>query len=313
MGHKIYPDDIVGVDTTAPELFGGKTYYVDYEHGNDNNSGNLDNPVKQVNQAITLSNAFQQGETITTGDLGFVRRNRIYIRPWGAAATSLGQYDPVTVVPQHCDIIGLGASVLTNGSGIVAIGTDTDATPALTVGAGGMRGVNFYGIQFRGGGTGTTNVFTSTGTVMRCGLFDCSFYALIGSNAHIGTTGHWAGNTMKRVHFRFAENNSPPDYNFLTTSGVQTGNWWEDCSFDWAATANVKIGATSLSHGSVMKNCSFGKNDAPTDSFLDTSSDGGYFLQECWFDSAATDPLHRTVAGNDAGCIKGKTLITGNE
>jgi hypothetical protein len=299
-------------DEIAPELFGGTTFYVDYEHGSDSNSGTFDKPVKQINRAITLSNSFKDSEVNLTGDLGFFRRNKIYVRPWGAAATAIGNYDPITVIPQHCDIIGMGSSVLSNGSGIVGIGSSVDATAALTVGSSGMRGVRFYNLQFLGGGT-ASNVFSATGTVMRCGFYNCSFYALPATNAHINTTSNWAGNTMYRVHF--AHNLSPSTnlYNFASTTGVQTDNLWEECMFNWASTNNVYIGTTSLSHGSIMRHCIFGQAGAPAVSFHDHSVDGGYFLDHCAFDADATDPLERVAGGNDAGCIKGKTLITGSE
>jgi len=296
----------------AAELFGGKTYFVDYEHGSDSNIGSLEKPVKQVNQAITLSNAYRNVEAMASGDLGYFRRNTIYIRPWGAAATAVGNYDPITVIPQHCDIVGLGATIRSNGSGIVGIGSSTDATAALTVGSTGMRGVNFYGIQFLGGGT-SANTITCTGTVMRCGFYNCSFYALSGTTAHISSTSNWAGNTMYRCHFAHNLNPSTNGYNFKVTTGVFTDNWFELNVFNWANTANVAIGATSLTHGTVFIHNIFGQGGAPTDSYLDDSLDGGVFLAQNFFDNDATDPLDRNVTGNDAGNIKGKTLVTQDE
>lgn len=294
------------------EMFGGKTYFVDYEHGNDNNDGSMEFPVAQVDAAITLSNAFRISEVMDSS-VGFFRRNRIYIRPWGATATGMGIYDPITVIPQHCDIVGLGATVLTGGSGIVAIGSVTDGTEALTVGVDGMRGVNFYNIQFQGGGSGT-NTINATGTVMRCGWFNCSFYSLPDTVSHIATTGHWAGNTMKNCHFKHSAVGVTCLYNYTSTTGVQSDNLWEDCSFEYAQTANISIGSTTITHGSIMKHCSFGnRGDVTTDSFLDVSGDGGYFLLECWFNKDVNDPLQRTHDGNDAGCIKGKVLIEGTE
>jgi len=312
-GAKWYPEDLAGMGDFPAESFGGKTYYVDYEHGDDTSGdGSINSPVKQVNQAITLSNAWKDAEVMASGDLGYFRRNKIYIRPWGAAATAVGNYDPITVVPQHVDIIGAPASILSNGSGIVSIGSATDATAALTVASAGMRGVNFYNIQFLGGGT-ATNVLTSTGTIMRSGFFNCSFYSLPSTNAHIGTTGHWAGNTMRECHF--AHNLTSPCalYNFTMTTGVFTDNLFIDNVFNWASTANVNIGATSLSHGTIFKHNVFGQGGTPTDSYCDTSLDGGVFMAENYFDADATDPLQRTVSGNDAGNIKGKTLITATE
>lgn len=299
-----------------PELFGGSTYYVDYEHGFDSNPGTIDEPVKQVNQAIALSNSERLAESKLSATDGALRRNRIFIKPFSTGASStlyaggtMGQYDPISTIPQHCDIIGTGQGVRSNGAGIVAIGSSTTSTTAMTIGSDGMRGVNWYNIQFRGGGT-TTATVTCTGTVMRCGFYGCSFYSLPSTTALISATGHWAGNIMYRNLFAHNETSPCATYCFYFTTGVFTDNWFEENTFAWGSTALVSIGATSLSHGTVFYHNFFVSNGGTTDSFIDASVDGGAFLAENYFAGASSDALHRVVSNYDAGNIQGATLIT---
>lgn len=293
-----------GIDL-APEAFGGKTYFVDYEHGSDSNDGSIDHPVKQVNQAITLSNNHKNSESMASGDLGYYRRNRIYIRPFGAAATSEGLYDPITVIPQHCDIIGVGAAPRSSGGGIVSIGSLTDATTAFTVGSAGMRGVNFYNIKFQGGGT-STYVFTATGNIFRCGWYNCGFYVNSASTGHM-TVAAFCGSVMQRC--QFGHNLSTAPTICFNVSGQFTDNWFEENAFCFGTTGAVVIGTTGLSHSTVFYHNFFMTYGGSTVQFHDNSTDSGVFLAENYFSSAMTDAIERVAHTQDAGNVQGENLL----
>ena len=121
----------------------GRDYFVNNITGSSGESGeDWENAMDEVSTAITASEAFRQLQGTDTND--YVR-NRIFVQGTGTAYTKL------TALPSYCDLIGIGAEVRGNGSGIARIGSDADTTPASGVDADAVRGLYMEGLQFQAG------------------------------------------------------------------------------------------------------------------------------------------------------------------
>ena len=142
-GYSSRSDLIDGFDGYPGAHYPGRDYYVNNITGSSGASGlDWDNAMDEVSTAITASEAFRQLPAATTNE--YVR-NRIFVQGTGTAYTKL------TALPSYCDLIGIGAEVRGNGSGIARIGADADTTPAAAVDATAVRGLYVYNIQFQAG------------------------------------------------------------------------------------------------------------------------------------------------------------------
>jgi hypothetical protein len=135
-----------GAASVAPAaVMGGPVYFVNNLAGSAGASGTKDDPFDEVSTAVTAWEAARLaswgGGTLTNHTL----RATIFIQGTGT------QYSALTALPSFCDFIGIGAEPRGNGSGIVRIGCNS-AADGVTDTSGGIRGVNFYNIQFNTGG-----------------------------------------------------------------------------------------------------------------------------------------------------------------
>jgi hypothetical protein len=116
----------------------GRTYWVDYELGADTNDGlSPGKPFKLLSAAITAA------ETYRAACTNVHTRNRILLM--GGVTPQPG----ITVLPNYCDIIGIGATPSGDGVGIARIGTGKDAAGVATATT--NRGLYFKNLQFLGG------------------------------------------------------------------------------------------------------------------------------------------------------------------
>jgi len=95
--------------------------------------------------------------------------------------------------------------------------------PAVLVASDGSRGVNWYNIQFGGGGASSA-AFKATGSMLRCRFINCSFYALADSDACLYLSGGtYAGLTFERCHANINAAGTRPTYGFYL-AGAGTGS-----------------------------------------------------------------------------------------
>ena len=140
----------------------GTTYYVNNVTGLSTNDGlSLSAPVDQVSTAITLSEANRLARAAGNTYV----RNIIYVQGTGT------DYLPISALPNYTDVIGVGAPVNGDGTGIAIIG---HAAGTASAAAGSMRGTRWFNIQFLASG----NFYCFDATVAyRSGFYNCSFFA----------------------------------------------------------------------------------------------------------------------------------------
>lgn len=117
-----------------------KVYYLDIDAGISGASGlDRSESMAEVSEAITTWEAYR----LTLSNP--YSRAAMYI--FGGASA----YAKLTALPNYCDMIGVGAQVRGNGTGIARIGDDANTTPAAGVDAPEARGLGVYDLQFQAG------------------------------------------------------------------------------------------------------------------------------------------------------------------
>jgi hypothetical protein len=135
-----------------------KSYYVDNINGSASNAGlSWESAFAEISTAVTAWEAYRALQD------NVYARGAIYVRGTGTAYTKL------TALPSYCDIIGVGAEVRGNGTGIVMIG----ANGADGI-AGTARGLGLYNLQFISGGAFWCADFVS---LFRSSIVHCAFQA----------------------------------------------------------------------------------------------------------------------------------------
>jgi len=143
-----------------PGNYPGRVYYVNNITGSSGNDGSSwGDAMDQVSTAVTASEAFLA--THASGN-EYVR-NIIYVQGTGTA------YTPLTALPNHCDMIGVGADVRGHGTGIPRISSETTAD---TVSAAAVRGLNMYNMQLTGLSSGYA---MDLALAFRCRFENCHF------------------------------------------------------------------------------------------------------------------------------------------
>ena len=147
-----------------PADYPGRVYHVNNITGLSTNDGlSWAQAMDEVSTAITASEAYRQLQGTDTNDY---IRNIIYVQGTGTAYTSL------TALPSYCDLIGIGADVRGNGSGIARIGSDANTTPASGVDATAVRGLYLEGLQFQ---AGSGYEAFDCADIFRSKIVDCAF------------------------------------------------------------------------------------------------------------------------------------------
>ncbi len=152
-----------GAVSGYPGDYYGRIYFVNNITGDSSFDGlSWDTPFDEVSTAITASEVYRQlpnGAT-TTNDY---QRNVIYVQATGTA------YSPLTALPNHCDMVGVGADVRGHGTGIARISSETGAD---TVSAEAVRGLNMYNMQLTGLSSGYA---MDLALAFRCRFENCHF------------------------------------------------------------------------------------------------------------------------------------------
>ena len=156
-----------------PGDYYGQIYFVNNITGDSSFDGlSWDTPFDEVSTAITASEVFRQlpGGATTTNDY---QRNIIYVQATGTA------YSALTALPNHCDMIGIGADVRGHGTGIARISSETSAD---TVSAAAVRGLNMYNMQLTGLSSGYA---MDLDLAFRCRFENCHFTNKTTGGVHI--------------------------------------------------------------------------------------------------------------------------------
>jgi len=149
-----------------PADYPGRVYFVNNITGSSSNDGlSWAYPFDEVSTAITASEAYRQAQGTDTNDY---QRNQIYVQGTGTAYTAL------TALPNYCDLIGVGAEVRGNGTGIARIGADANTTPASAVDATGVRGLYMEGLQFQ---AGSGYAAFDCADIFRSTIKNCAFFS----------------------------------------------------------------------------------------------------------------------------------------
>jgi len=177
-----------------------KVYCVNNITGDDEADGaDWNTPMDEVSTAITAWEAYRAGQTSTDA----YRRGIILIQGTGTAYTKL------TALPSYCDMIGIGAEVRGNGSGIARIGADADTTPASAVDATAVRGLYMEGLQFQGGSAYSAfdcaDIFRSK--IVNCAFFSNSTATDLASGF---TFGRASGLVVENCHWGGASGSGDP-------------------------------------------------------------------------------------------------------
>jgi len=312
MGLTHYPHGILatpnlgGVDGygPAPELFSGKTYYVNNVSGSNSNTGtDPDHPVAQINKAIQLSEDVRKANWGSASSPYRYKtcRNRIYIAGTGVYYDGI-DYSTNGCDPHHCDIIGVGDNSEANGDGQVQIGSSTTNTVALhtatNTGSGepGMFGTRWYNFKFLGGGA--SNYAVEVGKVRGCGFYNCNFS--VNANALGGFLADemFAGTTIQHCSFSYNSSGTPTCCLNISGTGTHTDNRIEDNIFYGATTAFISISGGLTAGTIIANNYFFG---VAANGIVDTSTygcmiAGNYFTTQTGYEVSST--VTSSCAGN---------------
>jgi hypothetical protein len=251
---------IYGAAGSYPGDYPGMVYYVNNVSGSASNDGlTWDTAFAQIATAVTAVGTFQAAASDVE------TRCIIYIAGTATAYTGL------TALPSYCDLVGVGASIRGNGSGIPRIGSDTAAEDGVLMASTDIRGTNFYNLQFQ---AGTAKSCFTIRNIYRSEFHNCAF--MVNGVAASCTTGFTcakgSGVIMDNCHWGTSSNVEP-------TLGLSvTGTHWHHCKVTnceiTGLTAAVSIDATTTSnYGSVFKHnligsnygtCAIGISDAST-------------------------------------------------
>jgi hypothetical protein len=230
---------ILGIITGGVQY--ARQYFVDNVAGSADGDGlSWDTAMNSIALAVTAWNTYQAAQT------NIEVRGAIYIRGTATA------YAGLTALPSYCDMIGVGASPLGNGTGIARIGSDTAAEDGVLAASSTIRGTNFYNLQFQAGSA--KSCFTIQ-NIFRCKFIDCAF--MVNGVATSCTTGFLAekasGVTWENCHWGTASNVEP-------TVGLDiSGSHFHhckivDCEITGLTAAFRLASGTTSGYGSILKN-----------------------------------------------------------
>lgn len=147
-------DTLIQMQMEAGALpISGKTYFVS-QMGNGTTGLSWKNAFKTISAAITASNTYYAA----TGTSN-ISRNRIFVDGTN--------YDPLTVLPYHCDIIGVGTNARVQG-----------ATKIETI----VHGCHIYNMQFRN--NTSAPIFWTTVDVSGLEIHNCFFENQSSASTH---------------------------------------------------------------------------------------------------------------------------------
>lgn len=262
--------------------YSGKQYFVNNITGSSSASGeSWDDPFDEITTAITASETWRQLKSGTTNDY---IRNQIFVQGTGTG------YAQLTVLPSHCDVIGVGALPFGNGAGIPLIGLVSGGTAtAVDTGTATVRGCEFYNMQFAFG-SGATNGVQLDGAFLRGGFFNCSFLnsGTASTGSCLAINNSFAGNVIRGC--QFSGDSGYPAYGInFANSIAMNNNIIEDNLIIGGTTAAVIIGANVNDVNTVFRNNLIGASQANNSTKAFDDNGPGY----CWV-------VNNVIVGADA-------------
>lgn len=283
-----YLKHLVGTAAMGLPPVSGPTYWVDYDLGADTNSGySPQAPLKLLSAAITAVLAYQAAAT------NIYTRCRIFL---------VGSSTPqpaITVLPNYCDIIGIGASPLGDGYGIARIGSGITAA-GVTITAT-KRGLYFKNIQFLGAGGLDAFLCDTGGSLLRSVFEDCAFgdasNTVSSINAGFKNTATCAGTIFRRCRFGLRNSAYRPVYG-IYAGGQFSQNLIEDCDIH-GATAGLYLHTSILASATIVKNNFIGPDvpNEPCAKGIDDNSGTGIIISGN--NIIATDGIEVTTGAAD--------------
>jgi hypothetical protein len=244
--------------------FPGKIYFVDNIYGTATGDGlTWGTAMSEPSLAIA---AWETWRLAQTGTTNASVRGIIYIRGTATA------YATITLLPSHCDMIGIGDDPRGNGAGIARIGTDSGTAGDGVHSAETIRGTNFYNLQFQ---AGSAKVAFDCTDLYRCVFENCAF---MGNGVAASPTAGLlvakaSGLVLRNCHFGSSSNSD------LVTGIHVTGTHFHNCLIENCLITGTNgivldVAVTSSQH-SLVQHCIFaGGAGAQTSSIDDNSTDG---------------------------------------
>lgn len=190
----------------------GRTYFVNKRTGQATSDGrSWERAVDQISTAITLSEAYRVAGEGVEGSTNDYVRNIIVVQGIGEHGTGM-YYDPLTALPLHCTIIGLGDWAAGLGEGIAAIGEFDGDCNGITASST-VRGLNLFNLQINGDGAGYSAM--DVANFFRCRIEDCWLGQMTGSdniNAGIICDNSFSGNLIRHCMIGQTNADGRPDY-----------------------------------------------------------------------------------------------------
>lgn len=221
-----------------PLDYPGKVYFVNNVSGSASNDGlSWTTAFAQISTAIAAVIAFQAAQT----DVDV--RCRIYV------AGTITAYTGLTVLPNYCDIIGVGADPRGNGAGIARIGLDDLGGSAVLHADETQRGLYFENLQFQAGNAGFC---FKVQNLYRSQFVNCAF---MGDNTAASASGvvieKCSG--VEWVHCHWGSAATALDVALDITGTHFHGCLVDDCMIDGTVGMRVASGCTS-GQNSIVKN-----------------------------------------------------------
>jgi hypothetical protein len=267
-----------------------KVYYVNNVSGSATGDGqSWGTAMSQISLAITAWETYRTTVANLAAGNAYVR-GIIYVQGTSTAYTAL------TVLPNYCDIVGLGADPRGNGSGIPSI---TAATGVDTVASTGVRGLNVFNMQFTGSGTGWS---MNLAVCFRSTFINCAFVNKSTGSLQIVTGG---GITIRNC--QFGGDTVTPAIGLNV--GTSAGNF-NQCLIESNA---IYASATGISNGAYLADGTVFRGNTVyggTTGISDTSTNTGMAANAFYTGNFVSGGTNAIVATNNhaARCIGNSTV-----
>lgn len=240
-----------------PGMGQGTIYYVNGATGTSGASGlSWRHAMLTINEAITASEVVRaagQGLSGTTNDY---IRNTIIIQATGEYAG--GEYDAVTALPLHCDIIGLGDWPCGMGQGMVMIGAKDANLDAINGEANTVRGLNLINLHVSGDNDSANTLDAmSVANFFRSRLEDCWFGQSSGGdniNAGIECDSSFSGNLVRHCVIGATNTSARPRYGMDFASCSPGSNNLIEDNLIYGETTGILMTATDNWNGATIRN-----------------------------------------------------------
>ncbi len=237
----------------------GRTYYVNSITGSSTADGlSWNSAMDQINTAIVASEVYRQlggraGSAVTTNDY---IRNTIIIQAAGEAGG--GEYDSVTALPLHTDIIGLGDWPCGLGQGMVMIGAQDANLDAINGEANTVRGLSLINLHASGDNDSENTLDAlSVANFFRSRIEDCWFGQASGSenlNSGIECDSSFSGNLIRHCIIGATNSNGRPKYGMdFASCSPGSNNLFED-NIIFGETTGILQSAGDNWNGTVIRN-----------------------------------------------------------